>query len=307
MRYGAQVSRLGQSIWEFAVTPETLTVANAHLCAEIALQGAELVRLGNSSGVDFLWNGDPQFWAGRAPLLFPMVGRAAGDQIKVDGRHHALPQHGFARRCRFELVSAAPSRCVLRLRANDETRAAFPFAFRLDVAYELRDSTLVIAAEAFNEGDVALPCAFGFHPAFRWPLPGGEGAHEIVFDQEETAPIRLLADGLLAPEDHPNPIAGRRLPLDPALFERGALIFDRLASRRACFRAERGPSVAISFKDMPHFGLWTKPGAPFLCLEPWQGFAAPQGFDGEFAARPGVVLIAPGASRVFTMEIELRP
>jgi galactose mutarotase-like enzyme len=287
------------------LTTEIVTLANGRLSAEISALGAELIRLRDAGARDYLWDGDPQWWAGRAPLLFPMVGRATADRIKVDGQYYSLPQHGFARRGRFEVVSSAPTRCLLRLRDSDETRAAFPFAFLLDVYYELHESALAVEAEVFNEGDVSLPCSFGFHPAFRWPLPGGEGAHAIVFDQDETAPIRVLADGLLALEDHPNPVEGRRLRLDAALFERGALIFDRLVSRRAVFCAPGGPSIAVSFPDMPHFGLWTKPGAPFVCLEPWQGFAAPVGFDGEFAERPGVISIAPGESRVFAMDIAI--
>ena len=62
-------------------------------------------------------------------LLFPMVGRAFGDQIKVDGVHYPLPQHGFARRSRFAAVEASATRCVLRLEDNEQTRAAYPFAF----------------------------------------------------------------------------------------------------------------------------------------------------------------------------------
>lgn len=285
------------------MAPETITLANSRLSAEIAAQGAELTSLRDASGRDFLWDGDPQWWLGRAPLLFPMVGRASADRIKVAGRYYPLPQHGFARRRRFEIVSASSTDCLLRLSADDETRAAYPFAFRLDVAFELRESTLAVRATVFNEGEVPLPCAFGFHPAFRWPLPGAEGAHEVAFDREETAPIRILADGLLAAEELPSPVERRRLRLAPALFELGALIFDRLASRRVVYGAPGGPSVAVVFRDMPHFGLWTKPGAPFVCLEPWQGFAAPVGFDGEFADRPGVVSIAPHADRVFAMEI----
>jgi galactose mutarotase-like enzyme len=111
--------------------------------------------------------------------------------------------------------------------------------------------------------------------------------------------------GLLAPEAVLNPVAGKQLRLKPDLFARGALVFDRLASRRVVFRAPGGPSLAVAFPDMPHLGLWTKPGAPFLCIEPWQGFAAPIGFDGEFAARPGVLSLAPGARHVFAMEIDV--
>ncbi|TIP33844.1 MAG: aldose 1-epimerase family protein, partial [Mesorhizobium sp.] len=51
---------------------------------------------------------------------------------------------------------------------------------------------------------------------------------------------------------------------------------------------------------------WSKPGgAPFLCIEPWHGIASPADFDGEFADKPGVMLIEPGARRVLSYRIGL--
>jgi galactose mutarotase-like enzyme len=288
------------------MTNDTISLANDRIEIELAAMGAELIRLRDKGGRDFLWSGDPQYWNGRAPLLFPMVGRAAGDRIKVGGKSFPLPQHGFARRSRFEAVSVSSTRAVQRLEDSETTRAGFPYRFRLDIAHELRGATLAISATVTNPGDVALPVSFGFHPAFRWPLPGGNGPHEIEFEKDETAPVRRLDDGLIAPRDVPTPIVGRRLKLNHDLFAEGALIFDNLASRRLTYGPPGGPSLAFSFPDLPHLALWTKPDAPFLCIEPWQGYAAPAGFDGEYADRPGVVSIAPGAQRVFATEIEIR-
>ncbi len=285
-----------------------LRLANERLSAEIAPLGAELLVLRDASGADWLHDGDPAWWSGRAPILFPMVGRAANDRIRVGGAFFPLPQHGFARRSLFEIVEAAPEKCLLRLRASEATRAAFPFAFRLDVAYALAGATLTVTAIVFNEDARPLPFSLGFHPAFRWPLPGGfSAAHRLRFQKPEAAPIRRLVDGFLAAAEYENPAASGVFAPTPELFDAGALIFDRLASRQLSFGVEGGPEISVAFPDMPHFGLWTRPGAPFLCLEPWQGFAAPQGFDGEFAERPGVVTLAPGAKRVFGMEIALTP
>jgi galactose mutarotase-like enzyme len=286
----------------------TIEIGNGVLSAEISELGAELFRLRDSSGADWLWDGDPAWWSGRAPLLFPMVGKASGDRIRVAGASHPLPQHGFARRSTFEIVEMTADACLLRLRASEATRAAYPFSFQLDMAYALEGATLRLTATVTNEDANPLPCAFGYHPAFRWPLPGAEGAHEVRFEKPEPCPIRrLTGDGLLGAQEHENPAASGRLALDPALFDEGALIFDRLESRQIAFGPADSPEVAVSFPDMPHFGLWTKPGAPFLCLEPWQGFAAPENFDGDFAQRPGVVVLPPGAARAFAMAITIRP
>jgi galactose mutarotase-like enzyme len=289
--------------------PGVVTLENQHIRIEIALLGAELARVQDRDGRDFLWNGDPTFWKGRAPLLFPMVGRAFGDHIRVNGSLYPLPQHGFARVSLFDCVEATATRCTMRLAANEQTFLAYPFAFCLLVTYQLHDSALTVSATVQNKGPSPLPCSLGFHPAFRWPLPGaGPGdTHEIVFAEPEREPIRRLTnDGLLGATSHPNPVNDRKLTLNHALFDEGAIIFDQPASRSVAYRAENGPVVEASFPDMPHLGIWTKPDAPFICIEPWQGFASPEGYDGEFSERPGVVSISPNAERVFAMTIGLR-
>ena len=117
-----------------------------------------------------------------------------------------------------------------------------------------------------------------------------------MFDQDEPAPIRRIAGKLIAPEPEPTPIRGRVLDLHDGLFTNDAIIMDRPASRALTFGAPGGPAIAMDW-DFPHLGIWTKPGAPFLCIEPWQGHASPLGFDGEFADKPGTVGLAPGARR----------
>ena len=148
-----------------------------------------------------------------------------------------------------------------------------------------------------------MPAAFGFHPALRWPLPYGKlrAAHEIVFEQEEPAPIRRPIDGLLSSARYPTPVRGRRLALHDSLFEDGAIVFDRLASRSLVY----GEALRVSFPRMPHLGIWTKPGAGYVCIEPWQGYASPEDFDGELADKPGMVSIVPGATETFAMSIGL--
>jgi len=280
-----------------------IRLANADLAVEIAPLGAELIRVADAEGREYLWNGDPQWWRGRAPLLFPMVGRALGDRIKVDGRYYPMPQHGFARRSTFEIAEKTATRAHFRLTDSEATRAAYPFAFQLDVAYELIGATLRTMATVLNTGEAPLPCAFGYHPALRWPLPGAGGPHEVVFEKPEPAPIRKPVNEMLSRETFANPFTSGRAIVKPEMFAGGALVFDRIESRSVSFRAVDGPAMRLDFPKLPHFALWTKPGAPYLCLEPWQGFSAPEGFDGEFSERPGVVAIAPGASRDFPLDI----
>ena len=279
----------------------SITIGNGDLVATIARLGAELIRLQDRQGRDYLWDGNPAFWTGRAPILFPMVGRAANDRNIIGGTPYPMRQHGFARGSTFVVTASGPDRCTMTLAATDATLAIYPFRFRLDVTYVLAPGTLSITATVTNEDDKDMTVSFGFHPALRWPLPGSSdhAGHRIVFDHPEPAPIRRLADGLVTPERIPSPVVDRTLTLHDTLFRDDALVFDTLASRAVTYCGPAGQEIRLTFPDMPFLGVWTKPGAGFICIEPWHGLASPVDFEGEFADRPGVMSIPPNSDRVF--------
>ncbi len=286
-------------------------IASDRLTVEISEAGAELQRITDAAGRDWLWDGDPRFWAGRAPILFPIVGTLAGDAFRWHGERYALPRHGFARRRDFALVEQAADALVLRLgfgAFDDETRAVWPFDGALDMIFTVRGPTLTMTARVTNAGAEPMPASFGFHPALRWPLPGArdKAGHVIRFDRPEPAPVRRLdADGLLDPTPRPTPVEGDTLALDDDLFTEDALILDRLESRGLSFEGPGGERARVDFQGMPHLGLWMKPGAGYLCIEPWQGHSDPAGFDGDLGEKPGMVEIAPGEQRLFSMAITI--
>lgn len=283
----------------------SVTISSPRLRAQVSKKGAELVRLQDEQGRDLLWDGNPAFWTGRSPLLFPVVGRVRNDRIQVEGSEYGLPKHGFARTALFEIREADPAQCRFGLGSDEATLRQYPFPFELDVTYRIEDARLMITASVINTGPAIMPTSFGFHPAFRWPLPYGSprDMHAIRFEHEETAPIRRPVDGLISRHVEESPVQGRMLRLRDRLFEMDALVFDQLESRSVTYGAPDGGSIRVDFPDMPHLGIWTKPGAGFICIEPWQGHADPEAFDGELAAKPGIVFIQPGEMRSFTMAI----
>ncbi|HTX23811.1 MAG TPA: aldose 1-epimerase family protein [Steroidobacteraceae bacterium] len=285
-----------------------LTVSSGALTAQVDPLGAQLSVLRDPSGRELLWDGDPAFWNGRAPLLFPIVGTLAGGVYRVADETYALSRHGFARNKPFKVLSTSQTAAVLGLTADDQTLAVYPFHFQLQVRFEIADSTLTVKTSVRNDGAAPMPASFGYHPAFRWPLPFGaaRALHAIEFDQEEPAPIRRLdAAGLVTPVRYPTPIHARRLRLDDELFRDDAVILDALRSHGVSYGADTGPRLALKFPDTPYLGLWSKPGAPFLCIEPWHGMADPVGFSGDFTEKPGVFIVPPGTQREFTLQVTL--
>ena len=291
------------------MTDLLVELANDRLAVSINPLGAELWSMRDADGRELMTDADPRWWTGRAPLLFPFVGRLANDQYRLGEAVYTLPQHGFARRRKFSLIELARSSALFRLEADAETRAQYPFDFALDVAFDLTASTLAVRVTVRNDGEAAMPFSFGFHPAFAWPLPYGDAgvAHRIFFDEPEDAPIRRVAggSGLIGPVGEPSPVAGRILVPTARDFERDAMIWDRLASRGLFWGATDTPNLRIDFPDTPWLALWQKPGAHYLCIEPWAGIADPLGFTGDVWAKPGIMRLLPGEARRFRLAISL--
>jgi galactose mutarotase-like enzyme len=283
-------------------------ISSAHISAEIDPHGAQLSSLRDHAARDLLWNGDPAVWAGRAPLLFPIVGVLAGGSYRLGTKSYALSRHGFARGKDFSLEAADASRAIFKLSADLSTLQVYPFHFELMVKFEVVARTLSVITTVRNVGVEAMPASFGYHPAFRWPLPFGapRSAHSIRFDADEPAPVRRLdAAGLLSPVSHATPIDARILKLADGLFHDDVIILDQIASRGVSYGAEHGPRLRIDFPDSPYVGIWTKPGAPFICIEPWHGISDPEGYSGDFKNKPGVFTVEAGKALAATMTITI--
>ena len=278
------------------------------ITVRVAADGAELCAIRDATGLEYLWPAGPE-WPRHAPLLFPIVGRLRDDRLVHDGQAHRMTQHGFARDRRFTWVQRDASACSLSLGDDAATRAMFPFGFRFDVGYAVSGSTVEATMLVTNTGSEVLPASMGAHPAFRWPLSPGvaKEAYALTFDAVEAAPICGVAGGLLSPDHRPSPIQGRTLSLNEALFADDALIMDRPASRSVRYAADTGPSLTMAWDGFEQLGLWAKPGADFLCIEPWCGMASPADFSGDFADKPWLMLIPPGDSRTARFRITLGP
>ena len=290
------------------MTEALIEIAGDGLSAAINPFGAELTALRDGEGRELMTDADPAFWTGRAPILFPVVGRLNGDVLRIDGTAYPMKQHGFARRMAFAVTGHEAHRATFRLTDSPDTRAIYPFPFVLEIGFAIAAATLTITATIANPGPAPLPASFGWHPGFAWPLPYGhlKEAHRITFASDEPGPLALLADGLIAPGAVPSPLDGRVLTLADALFERDALIWNPVRSQGLAYGAPHGPSLEVAFPATPQLGIWTKPGARFLCIEPWHGLADPQGFTGDFRDKPGVFEIAPGADWHCSVSVTLR-
>jgi len=221
-----------------------------------------------------------------------------------------MPPHGFAHSRDFGLSRKTGSSCGFELRDDEETHTHYPFAFGLDVGFDLSEDGLLVTITVENPNDEPMPADVGFHPGFNWPLTKGRSKDEyvIVFDKDEPAPVRRGGDDpvLLYPEGEPTPVEANILRPRDEMFEGSPLVFDRLDSRSLTYGSRDGLSLRIDFPDSPHLGLWMIPGENYLCIEPWQGYPARMDFDGPLTEKPGIAIIEPGETRCWRLGITLR-
>ncbi|MCP3380888.1 MULTISPECIES: aldose 1-epimerase family protein [unclassified Bradyrhizobium] len=291
------------------MTDDTHTIRSGSLTATIKAHGAEMCSLRHEDGTEFVWQAGPA-WARHAPLLFPIVGRLANDEMRYRGKTYRMTQHGFARDSRFAWTGRGENRCALVLEDSEATRALYPFAFRLTAAYALDASGLDLSLTVANTGKETLSVSLGGHPAFNWPLRPGvpKQSYALTFTHEEPSPVHRVEGGLLLADTDPSPVRGTVLPLSEALFSNDAVILDPVNSRGVRYAATdgTGPWLKMSWRGFRELGVWSKPsGAPFLCIEPWRGYASPKAFDGEFSDKPGLMHIAPGAEEQLSFRVDV--
>ncbi|AEG50005.1 Aldose 1-epimerase [Sphingobium chlorophenolicum L-1] len=286
---------------------EFIGIGSDALSASINPLGAELWSLKDGQGRELMTDADPRWWTGHAPLLFPFVGRSRGDVYRFQGREYPMPQHGFARQRNFAAVERSAEAVTFRLEADADTRAAYPFDFRLDMRFAIEGATLRMTGTVGNLGAADMPFSFGYHPAFAWPLPygGAVEAHRVLFEKAEPAPIRKVGaePGLIALESAASPVEGNALAPTHAMFEGDALIWDRLESSGLFWGVPGRTGLKIDFPDTPWLGLWQKPGAHYLCVEPWAGMADPVGFTGDVWGKQGIMRLARGEEQQFRMDV----
>lgn len=272
--------------------------------AAVDAAGAQLVSLRDAEGREYLWQGDPKYWSGQAPVLFPIVGSLRDNRAEVNGRSYEMLRHGLARRMEFEKAGSSDDSVSYLLKSNDATRERYPFGFEFTVSYRFRDGTLSVGFLVRNTGAETMPFAVGGHPAFNCPLEAGERFedYDVVFSREETASCPGLdpKTGLIDFSDRTPVLRGQSvLPMSHGLFAHDALVFDGLGSDSVSLKSRKtGRGVRLDFAGFPFLGVWSAANdAPFVALEPWTGCATAKDEGDDLFQKRGMTLLEPGKSR----------
>ncbi len=222
-------------------------------------------------GAQVLDNNGNIYWKRQAPILFPIVGQLKNSQIQIEDKTYEMSQHGFARDMDFEEISKTETKHHYMLKYNEETLKKYPYKFELHVIYEIIEDTLTVTYKVKNIDDKTIYFGLGGHPAFNCDYSNGE--YEIVFpEQEDEIEFLKLKDGLI---DTENILQDNKIYLKEDTFDNDAVIMKNLKSNKVSLQNHRTNQkiLEFDFTGFPFLALWSKKGAPFVCIEPWQNTA----------------------------------
>jgi galactose mutarotase-like enzyme len=258
------------------------TIENEYLIAKIDAKGAQLSSLiDKATGTEHMWQADEAIWPWHAPNLFPVVGGLINNELVVDGHKYPMSRHGFARQSEFVLLNADDVSASFSLPYCDKTLQVYPYKFDYQVLYTLIDNSIRITYKVINLDKKTIYFSVGAHPAFNIPFNKGENYEDyyIEFETDEHLETELLSgDGFFTGESHPVPTPGNKLYLTRQLFDDDALVLKKLSSRMVTIKSNRhDQTLSVEFPHFSYLGIWAKPGADFVCIEPWLGCADTQG------------------------------
>jgi galactose mutarotase-like enzyme len=272
---------------------------NDFLKVSISNQGAQLTSFYNKSeNIEQLWQADPAVWPWHAPNLFPIVGGLINDELLVDSHSYPMKRHGFARHSEFVLLKSDDEQAVFSLPGSEKVRAVYPYKFDFEIMYILIDNALRVTYKVINLDKKPVYFSVGGHPAFNVPFYKGENYEDyyLEFETGEKLTTHLISpDGMFSGETAAVLLDGNKLWLTKHLFDNDALVFKNLRTREVCIKSKNhDKSLSVEYPHFNYLGIWAKPGADFVCIEPWLGCTDTEGEPKDISKKENIQKLSAG-------------
>lgn len=276
-----------------------VSIKNDVLTVEISTLGGELMSVKTADGTEYLWQGDPAYWTGRAYNLFPIVGRLTEGKYRYKGKTYEMNLHGFVRKSELKVVSQTSDSVVFEKTEDEATLAMYPFKFTYRVGYYLKGNCLSTCYEVYNSGNETLIFGVGGHPGFNVPLAKGEKFEDYYLEFDCVKPAKSI---VMSPTcyitDKTEDFAmkdGKIIEFKHDLFDNDAIVLQDMC-RKVTLKSKTGDrSVRVEYPDMKYLGLWHKPksDAPYVCIEPWASLPAYDSVIDDLETKRDMEKLAP--------------
>ena len=275
-------------------------IENEFFTCEIDDMGAQLHSLkSKENGREYIWQGNPDIWYGQAPVLFPVIGQLINDKYFYNGTEYTMPKHGLARKLLFKVKECEGAKAVFSLESDENTLKSYPFDFEYLVTFELEGKALVNTMTVVNKTDGEMYFSVGAHPAFNCKV-----GDVIEFEQTETiATERIDKENLIIDEKFPLIENSREIVITKEIFEPDALILSDIKSKKLRIKGEN--EIEFTFGDCPFLGIWAKPGAPYVCIEPWYGVNDGREVKSDISQKRGIQHLNKGETFEFAWIAEV--
>lgn len=287
-------------------------ISNFILSAKVCDSGGELVSIKSKSGKEYIWQGDPDYWKGHSPVLFPICGSLRNNQAQLrNGKMLTISRHGFARKMPFTCDFAGEEKAQFTLVSNENTLDYFPFPFSLVIRYELKGASVETRYTVTNTGEEDMPFFIGGHPGFCCPIDEAAAFDDylIEFEHEESCaiPTPVLKTGLIDMGRRRKFLSKQKAyNITNQLFAEDAIILDHLHSRRVkLLHKDKTHGIELEFYDFPYLILWSVPGGAFVAMEPWSGLSTCDDEGDIFENKRNVMILKSGESRTYRYTITL--
>ncbi|TDW16121.1 galactose mutarotase-like enzyme [Breznakia blatticola] len=285
-----------------------MRLENKEIILDLTEKGGEMTALTlKSNNVQYLWQGDDTFWAGKNPSLFPQVGNTYTNTYEIDGRIYAMKNHGFIRNSELTCISSNENSATFQLVANKDTLDVYPFDFDYRITYSIDGAKVKISYDITNTSETEMPFGFGLHPGFNCPLEQGESFsdYSIVFDQEEQLE-QVHFDQKKEKPHYSTQLTMKELPLSyKTIMDAATLIYKGMKSQYVTLKGPKH-AVRLSIQPFPLFAVWTSSeNAPFVCLEPWYSHGDFEKANVPFEKREGTIILKPGSTFHTSYTIEV--
>jgi len=286
------------------------TIENDLLRVQIDPVGAELANVfKKSTQQEYMWQGDPNIWGSQAPVLFPIIGGLKEGTYFFNDTAYQLPKHGFIRYNQgLKVNQQSATKVAFSLESNAETLAMYPFRFYFEVAFELIENQIQVSHVVKNEDTQSLYFSLGGHPAFNCPLKEDENYEEyyITLADGKEQQSHLLSNTGLIQKDSITVFEEGKIQLTDTLFAHDALIFKGIHAKEATLHHQtKGAILKMNFEDFPDLGIWAKPKAPFVCIEPWLGHADVVDTTQKLEEKAGIQTLDQGKTNTSTYSIRI--
>ena len=288
------------------------------LQVEVQSLGGALSSIKDKDGVEYLWQGDPTYWSGQAPVLFPICGSVRNDTVLYDQEDGSqvkgkIPRHGLVRKKEFELVNQTENSVTFAIEDDEEMYANYPYHFRLEITYTVTGKTIRTQYEIYNkEAEKSMSYFIGGHPGFNCPLLEDEVYEDYYLEFEKpetcTVPKPFPETGMLDFKDRSSWLENQKeIDLNYDLFNYDAVTLDNLESRSVSLKSRKhDKGLKLHFNEFPNLIVWsTLNKGPFIALEPWSGLSTSLEERDRLEDKKGVKVLKPGDIDHLGFDIEI--